>query len=75
MGLRIDWNLDDSQQSGGAKDLAPDLCAVQTSVSPQHPVELPWLAPSEWLTLAYCFLSVKSRKASLLKISPFIHFH
>lgn len=65
MGLFFSWNVDDSQQSGGPKDRAPDPCTAQTDVSPQHPVELRWLAPSELLTVTYHLLGVKSRQATL----------
>lgn len=68
MGLHFSWNLDGSQQSGGAKDLVPRICVVQNSVSPQHPVELLWLAPSRSMTLGYYFVSVQSRKATLLEL-------
>lgn len=69
MGLHFSWNLDDSYQSGSTKDFVPDPCVVQNNVSPQHPVDLLWLAQNKSLTLAYCFLSMKSRKATLLQLS------
>lgn len=33
-GLFFSWNADDSQQSGGPKDHAPDPQTAQTGVSP-----------------------------------------
>lgn len=70
MGLFFSWNVDDSQQSGGPKDHAPDPRTVQTGVSPQHPVALRWLAPSEPLPLTYHLLPGTSRQRALLGWGP-----
>lgn len=57
---------DDSQRSGRPKACAPDHLTAQTSVSPQHPVVLHWLEPSEVPALTCRLLSVKRRKTTLL---------
>ena len=65
MGLFFSWNVDDSRQSGGPKDRAPHPRMAQTGVSPQHPVRLHWLVPSEPLNLNYHSLSMKCRQTTL----------